>query len=197
MPQRRGCACPGGDADSYTTMRPSLLNHGSCSGMSERKPRTCVRGYCLSSLRDFRCRCVLETTDLRPWLLPVIASRLSVPIRFGNHGFASVAIACRRFATFGADSLWKPRTCVRGYCLPSLRDFRCEAVSPVICIPGNSRVSRTRWRRAGCVGCRGRRCGIGQRGPRLALSAHGVRRGRGGVNARLCRTPPWAGVFWG
>ena len=86
-------------------------------------PRTRVRGYGMPSLRDSRCchagylglaseatachRCaihgaaVLDTSDSRPRLRHAIAARFTV-------------LPC-----------WIPRTRVRGYGMPSLRDSRC------------------------------------------------------------------------
>ena len=64
-------------------------------------PRTHVRGYHLSSLRDWRIAWALRSSDSRPRLSPVVAPRLA-----DSHG---------RFV---------PRTDVRGYHLPSLRDWR-------------------------------------------------------------------------
>ena len=65
-------------------------------------PRTHVRGYHLSSLRDWRFAWALRSSDSRPRLSPVVAPRLADCVGASFLGLTSEAITCRRSATGGS-----------------------------------------------------------------------------------------------
>ena len=87
-------------------------------------PRTHVRGYHLSSLRDWRIRVGVSFLGLTS---EAITCRRSATGGSRGHSFlglTSEAITCRRSATGGLRGRFVPRTHVRGYHLSSLRDWR-------------------------------------------------------------------------